>query len=492
MSHKKNMTSILARYRGMSPAVRSSLWYTLCNFLQRGMSLITTPIFTRMLTTDEYGICSVYFTWFEIFVLFTSLKLPYEGLNNGLIRYEEDKDGFASAVLGLITTMTFGWFILYLIFQQWINGVTGLNRILMIMMFIQVMFNPPLYLWTNRERFDFRYRWPVVVTMLSTILSPVIAIFCVLNTEFKAEGRVLGIVLVQGFFGLILYFVTMYRGRKFYVREYWKFAVGFNLPLLLYYLSQTVLSASDRIMIQHMVSSGKAGIYNVSYASATILLLLVTAVNGSLNPWMYRKLKSREYEDIPKLLDQLCLLFAAATLGMCMFAPDLIHIMASAEYQEGIWIVPPVTASVFFTFLYMLFANVEMYYDKNKGIAIVSIVAAVLNLILNALAIPRFGYMAAGWTTLVSYIFLTALHYRLMIRACGDQVDGHLLFPVKRLIGQSVVVLAIVAFGLWLYTLGSGRYVVLVLEIAVLLIFRKKILGLLKGMKKGDTLNDNQ
>ena len=57
-------------YREMSPAVRTSVWFTICNFLQRGTALITTPIFTRLLTTEEYGICNIYS------VSYTHLTLP--------------------------------------------------------------------------------------------------------------------------------------------------------------------------------------------------------------------------------------------------------------------------------------------------------------------------------------------------------------------------------------------------------------------------------
>ena len=147
-------------YQEMAPAVRTSIWFTLCNFLQRGTALITVPIFTRLLTTDEYGICNIYFAWFDVFLMFTSLKMPYEGLNNGLIRYEKDKDGYTSSVMGLIMVMTLITAAVYAVFHSWIDRVTGLSSFIMLLMFIQLFFNPPLMLWTNRERFDFRYRRP--------------------------------------------------------------------------------------------------------------------------------------------------------------------------------------------------------------------------------------------------------------------------------------------------------------------------------------------
>ena len=166
-------------YSKMSSAVRTSVWFTICNFLQRGTALITVPIFTRLLTTKEYGICNVYFAWIDIFLLVTSLKIPYEGLNNGLIRYEKDKDGYTSSMLGLIMVMTLIMAAVYVLFHNWIDQITGLSSFIMMLMFIQLFFNPPLMLWTNRERFDFKYQLPVIVTLVSTILNPVIAVLAV-------------------------------------------------------------------------------------------------------------------------------------------------------------------------------------------------------------------------------------------------------------------------------------------------------------------------
>ena len=113
------------KYRELPVAVKTSVWFTVCQFLQRGISFITVPVFTRLLSAEEYGVCNIYFAWFEVFLLFTSLKIPYEGLNNGLIRYEKDKDGYTSSVMGLIMSMTLLFMGIYLLFHKWVDKVTG-------------------------------------------------------------------------------------------------------------------------------------------------------------------------------------------------------------------------------------------------------------------------------------------------------------------------------------------------------------------------------
>lgn len=443
--------NLIKKYRGMSPAVRTSIWFTICNFLQRGTAFITVPIFTRLLTTEEYGVCNVYFAWFEIFLLITSLKIPYEGLNNGLIRYEEDKDGYTSSAAGLIMVMTLGAGIVYLMFHRQINKITGLSSLIMGLMFVQLFFNSPLMLWTNRERFDFHYRWPAVITLISTILNPVIAVLAVLNTSYRAEARIIASVAVQSFFGLFLLIFLFKKGKVFCKKEYWSFALRFNLPLIFYYISQSILNQSDRIMINYYEGSGKATIYSVAYSAATIILLLVSAVNGSFNPWMYKKLKAGHLEEIRRTSGLLCLMVGGATLVMSLFAPILVRIMATSDYSQAIWVIPPVAASVFFVFLYMMFANIEMYYNETKGIPLISVICSGTNLLLNAVFIPVYGYVAAGWTTLGCYILLTILHYLMMKKACRKYHVEESLFPENALLLIAAGVIAIAVFVLQIY-----------------------------------------
>ncbi|MGN0267565.1 MAG: lipopolysaccharide biosynthesis protein [Lachnospiraceae bacterium] len=474
-------------YKKMPPAVRSSLWFSICNFMQRGIALITIPVFTRLLTTKEYGVCNVYFAWAEMILVFTSLQIPYEGLNNGLIRYEKDKDGYTSAMAGLILVMTVLGAGIYFLIHSWLDPVMGLNPMLIGLMFVQLLFNPMLMLWMNRERFDFHYRMPAAVMLLNTVLNPILSILLVLHTPLRAEARVIGSVAGQSFLGFLVLLILFRKGRTFYCKEYWKFAVSFNLPLLFYYLSQLVLNQSDRVMINYYEGSGKAAVYSMAYTAAAIIKLLVSAINGSFMPWIYRKLKKKSYHEIRQLVSILCLIIAAGTLAVSAFAPDLIRIMATKEYSEAIWIIPPVSASVFFIFLYTLFAGMEMYYDENKGIPFISVICSSANLLLNAVFIPRYGYMAAGWTTLVCYAAMTVFHSLLLRNVFRKKEIQDPPVSAKLLLAVSFGVLVMTFLILGIYRLGSFRYLIPVLESGILFVFRKKLLLIMQRKEGADT-----
>ena len=74
------------RYKGFPVQVRASLWFLVCSFLQKGISVITTPIFTRLLSTAEYGRYNVFDSWLRIVTIFVSHHL-YSGVyTQGLVK----------------------------------------------------------------------------------------------------------------------------------------------------------------------------------------------------------------------------------------------------------------------------------------------------------------------------------------------------------------------------------------------------------------------
>ena len=100
------MKKILNKYHSLSNPVKASIWFTICNVLQKGISMITVPVFTRLLTTEQYGVYSVYQSWYSIIGVFATLNLYYGVFNNGMIKYEKDKNAFTSSMQGLTTTVT--------------------------------------------------------------------------------------------------------------------------------------------------------------------------------------------------------------------------------------------------------------------------------------------------------------------------------------------------------------------------------------------------
>lgn len=99
-----NIGVLKEKYKRMSIPVKASLWYTVCNVINKGIALLSTPIFTRILTEEQYGTFAIFQLWFSILIIFTSLNVFLGGYQKGLILYKNDIKRFTSSQLGLTTT----------------------------------------------------------------------------------------------------------------------------------------------------------------------------------------------------------------------------------------------------------------------------------------------------------------------------------------------------------------------------------------------------
>ena len=212
----KILKKCLGIYENMSAPVKSSIWFTICSVVQKAITLLSTPIFTRLLTTEQYGEYTVYQSWYQILTVFATLNLAAGVFNNGLLKYEKSRNEFTSSMQGLSTTVTGGLFLLYLCAMDFWNELMGLSTLYVVAMFVELLFVPAYHFWSKRERFSYRYKKLIVTTIIIAFGSPMLALIAVLNTTYKAEARVLSYVLVQVGIGLVFYVYNAVRGKKFF------------------------------------------------------------------------------------------------------------------------------------------------------------------------------------------------------------------------------------------------------------------------------------
>ncbi len=481
------LNKLLIKYKKTPVQMRASFWFLVCAFLQKGISFITTPIFTRLLSTAEYGQYGVFNSWLGILTGLVTLNLYYGVYTRGLIKFEDERKVFSSSMQGLTLTLIIAWTLIYWTFHQIWNQFTGLNTIQMILMF-QIMWSTASFtFWSMEQRVDFKYRKLVLITAVVSVAKPVLGIIFILYAEDKVTARIFGLALVELCFFTFCFLAQMIRGKKFFSSKFWKHALLFNIPLIPHYLAASVLSGADRIMINSMIGKSEAGIYGLAYSISMVMTMFNTALIQTIEPWLYKKIKEKRIEDISHVAYPVFVLIALVNLILIALAPEAVRIFAPAEYYEAIYVIPPIAMSVFFMFSYTFFAVFEFYYERTKFIAFSTSMGAILNVILNYIFIKIFGYYAAGYTTLVCYIIYVAFHFYFARKICKKELDNVQPCSVKAYISISVV---FIAFGLlFLASYGNWilRYMLILFFVVIaftrwkyLVEFSNRILGLRK------------
>ena len=460
-----------------SNAVKASLAFTICNVLQKGLSVITVPIFTRLLTTSEYGIYSLFSSWFWLLIIFTSLNMYENSLNNAYIKYSKDKDGYTSSVFFLSCIITFFFFFLYLLFHNQIEPFIGLKFPYMLLLFLQLLFMPAIYFWTNRNKFDYKYKIVVPVTLAMSILAIVLSLIAAIfvDEEYRLMARIGSMVLVQVLFCIPIAVNIVKRGKVLINISYWRYALSFNIPLIPYYLSVTILNQSDRLMINYYEGESATAFYSLAYSIGTLATLVTNGINSSLNPWVYKKINNRAYLDVKDRLIQISMFVGIMILGFIFVAPELIKVFADKAYYEAIYVIPPIAISVYFIFIAQIISNIEFFYEKKIFVMISSIVCAVANILLNYLSIGKYGYIAAGYTTLICYVGLAMMNYLFYKNIEIKELKGNGVIALRKLAILSVF---IIIFGLniqLLYKNTVMRYGIIAIMIFLTLFAKLRI-----------------
>ena len=92
------MTSRAATQAKKGVALKAGVWYVISSIMVKAVSIITTPIFTRMLTHAEFGAFNNYTAWVSIVTVFVTLNLD-STLISARYDHEQDFDGYILSML---------------------------------------------------------------------------------------------------------------------------------------------------------------------------------------------------------------------------------------------------------------------------------------------------------------------------------------------------------------------------------------------------------
>lgn len=469
----------LLSMKKLSQGIKASIAFFFASVISSGITYIVTPIYTRILSTQEYGYVSVYLTWQEIFGILAMFCLSYGVFNNGMMDFPDERDDYSFSMLILSNIITCIFALIVLLTLKWTYKFLKIDIPLLLLMLIYFITLPAYNFWTARQRFEYKYKKVVFVSIIIAITTPIVAILAILLSNNKIYARIFGAEIINIIVSIVFYIYLAYKA-KFHIKtKYWKFALKFNSPLILHYLSIYLLSNSDRIMIDNMVGHSETAYYSLAYTIASIVLIIWTAANSSLTPYTYQKCKEEDYEAIEKVSKPIILLFAVACFGISLMAPELLAIISTKEYLDALYVIPPIVGGVFFQVQYSMYATIIYYYKKTIYVMIGSVTATIANIVLNYIFIKKYGYYAAGYTTLVCYFIQALIDY-----ICMKHIAKRQIYDMRYICILSLIVIIFVIILPIIYNYWIIRYCLLLVMIVLTCFKKKYIIDMIQKMIK--------
>ncbi len=451
--------------------LKAGIWSIVAEILVRAVSFLSTPVFTRILPIDVYGEVKTFESWLSILAPVLSLGL-YTNIEIAQYRYQDRFKRYVSSVLVLIVLIHSGVFIFAMLFRDALCALLGFTPwMLMIAVFYSCFYSCILCVM-RVQRITLNYRMTTALSLMATVPAVLISVAACLQapegisaTEFldlRVISFYLPIILLG--IGVTVFFVA--RQRSFVNGDYWKYALQSSIPLIMYQISLQILTQSDRVMVKSMVSAEKAAIFSIGTTVIYIVEILHKGFESAWIPWLYKQLNDGFFENVKKAIYLILAGFGLLFFFTILLGREVILVLGGTEYLEAVWLLGPMLGGVIFQFLMLKLADIEKFYNKGSYVGAISIVISVLNLALNYLGIRFFGYQAAAYTTMLSYIVAVVIHLALISKSVKE-----FQLPGFRLVVEAAVIAAGSIVWMRIYTVPTAaRYAVFLAAVVLLCI----------------------
>ena len=383
----------------------------LATVLTRAINLIAVPIFSRILTTSEYGRIEVFLAYVNIFMIVLGLDI-HGTVGKGRLDFPDENDELLCSGILMTTISAVSISLLINIFFVFLQGLFGLERWLVNIM---LLYSYGMFLMSFRSadyNFSYNYKKNMRMTASVAVLNLLLSILFI-EFIFKRShvlGRVLGATIPTAICGGVVFIGYVYRGNYVFKNKYNKYFLEFGIPLIPHNLSHLVLSSSDRVMINSMISSSMSGIYSLAYTLGMMVQVASEALNQVFVPWLFKRMQKQEENIIRKAQRLYLLIYCVVVIGVLTISPELLKIIGARQYWDGAKIILWIVFATFLNFTYTLYVNIEFFYRKTALISSGTIMAALINFCLNYLFLNRYGYYFAAASTVISYMALLVFH----------------------------------------------------------------------------------
>lgn len=427
---------------------KDTLVIGIANVLLALSRIILLPLLTKTLGAHDYGIWAQVQVTISLVLGVVGLGLPY-----ALTRFlpaktqtEEIREEFWS-VFSLVSLTTFAVSLILVaaagpIARAFLEGSTEIVRITGLIILIWSMDTALLSLF---RAFRQMKKYALFVVGDTYIELAVIA-FLILK-GYGLLSALLAVLAVRSMIFIPLLFlinsqVRIKRPHFSKIKEY----LSFGLPTVPGNLASWVVASSDRYVIGYYLGATSVGIYSAAYGLGSLMIMLVGVLGFVLPPTLSKLYDEGKMEELKTHLSYSLKYFLAVAIpfvfGAAILGKPVLRLFSTAEIAaKGRFVVPLVALSILFYGAFAVIAHILIVAKKTRITGLIWIAAAVVNLGLNIVAVPRFGILGAALTTLIAYSLALAVGSYYSFKEFRFSIDW--CFIGKSLIASGIMTLAI-------------------------------------------------
>ena len=418
------------------------------NFLSGISGVFLLPILSKNLSIDDYGI------WAQVNV--TLVLVSYVmllGLPNSMIRFMASVKEKEAVQEGFYSILTFAFFcsllsaILAYIFSNQLSYALFDNNMAAVTLLPLVIFIDPV----NNTLFNyFRTYQKTKLHSLFLILNSYMAIVLIayfIASGYGIYGAILGFLINKIIlFLLMLAVIVSEIGIKVpdfrNIRSY----LAFGLPIVPGNLATWIINSSDRYLLGMLLGTAFVGYYSPGYVLGNMINLFAAPLSFLLPSVLAAYYDSGNLNQVKMILSFSLKYFLAvaipSTFGLSLLSRPILEVLSTPEIAaKGYLVTPLVALSSLMLGVFYVISNIIIL-EKRTGLSSnIWLVAALLDLALNFILIPRLNILGAALTVLMAFSFMVFTTNKYSVKYLQFKIDY--VFILKSIIASIIMSLAI-------------------------------------------------
>lgn len=419
--------------------------FAIGSFGSKIISFFLVPLYTNILSREQYGTADLVMTWANIIVPVASLVIQDSVLRFGLSKdYNRDsviKNGlivfFAGTLFCLLCTPVLQ---LYPAISSW--GVY-----LFVISSCQIL-HSIMFSYTKAKELNKLYAIASIVnTLVLTITNIILLIFFHLGVEGYLIANVTANI-IPSLFLVIVTGAAKDAIKAKYDRKLMKDMIRYSIPLIANNLSWWILNSSDKVMIEHYLSASELGLYTAASKIPAFLSILTSIFSQA---WTVSSIKEydtdRDRTFYSNVFRSFSLMMFLGTVGIIFVLKPFMRFYVGKSFFDSWELVPMLLLGTTFFSFGSFFGAIFGALKRNVSVTITTLVAALVNIIINFMLIPMIGVIAASISTAISYIvignarlFMSRKYYKFNINFLNYFINSAvvILLTVCILIGMNI------------------------------------------------------
>jgi len=400
--------------------VKESALYGLSGYISKSISIFLLPLYTSVLTPEDYGILDLLGT-----IVVISTFLIVSGTDTALGYYYFRKEHFnernliISSSFYLRLILSFIALVIIMLTSRYLSQILfGRDlSIFVIITGISIVFQSFHSFLFDLLRLEFRVWLYSILSTLNVLISILLSIYFVLILKLGVWGAIIAQTISYGLIFVWTLFYVINRYGYNYSWQWMKDIVGYGFPLIGTGVAYWVLNSTDRYFLAHYADLSSVGIYAVGSKLASILGIISGALQMSWGPYAMDIQYEKNARDIYAKVFQLYFIFNVfLILVISMYASDILMIFTQPDYYSARAVVPFLCTNVFLVSGYFI-VSIGMGITKKVHHTIwITITAAILNILMNFILTPRLGAIGAACSIMISNLLIFLLTYILSQR----------------------------------------------------------------------------